>query len=70
MKKIVLIMIGVCCCQLLLAQQQAIKITNINTNKEKIIQENNSIKLKTFDGRTIKGRFQIANNRIMVIDSI
>lgn len=52
-----------------IAQTNAIKITNINTNKVKIIKENKRIKLKTFDGRKIIGRFGIENNNTIIIDN-
>lgn len=69
MKKIFLIIIGLFFFNLLIAQHQAIKITNINTNKEKVIKENKRIKLKIFDGRKIKGRFKIENNSTIVVDN-
>lgn len=70
MKKILLLIIGLFFFNLLMAQNQAIKITNINTNKEKIIKENKRIKLITFDGRKIKGRFEIENNSTIVVDNV
>ena len=70
MKKIFLLIIGLFFFNLLIAQNQAIKITNINTNKEKIIKENKRIKLITFDGRKIKGRFKIENNSTIVVDNV
>lgn len=51
-----------------IAQKQAIKITNTNTAKEKIIKENKRIKLQTIDGRKIKGRFQVENNNTIIVD--
>ena len=70
MKKIFLIIIGLFFFNLLVAQNQAIKITNINTNKEKIIKENKRIKLKTFDGQKVKGRFKIENNSTIIVDNV
>lgn len=51
-----------------IAQKQAIKITNTNTGKEKIIKENKRIKLQTQEGRKIKGRFQVENNNTIIVD--
>ena len=70
MKKFFLIIIGLFFFNLLIAQNQAIKMTNINTNKEKIIKENKRIKLITFDGRKIKSRFKIENNSTIVLDNV
>lgn len=70
MKKILLILISLFFFNQLIAQNQAIKITNINTNKEKIIEENKRIKLKTFDGRKIKGRFMIENDSTIIVDNV
>ena len=70
MKKIFLIIIGLFFFNLLVAQNQAIKINNINTNKEKIIKENKRIKLKTFDGQKVKGRFKIENNSTIIVDNV
>ncbi|MFN2396968.1 MAG: hypothetical protein ABR597_14910 [Bacteroidales bacterium] len=70
MKKIFLILISLFFFNQLIAQNQAIKITNINTNKEKIIKENKRIKLKTFDGRKIKGRFMIENDSTIIVDNV
>ncbi|ARV08277.1 hypothetical protein BTO05_00965 [Winogradskyella sp. PC-19] len=70
MKKILLIIISLFFFNQIIAQNQAIKITNINTNKEKIIKENKRIKLKTFDGRKIKGRYKIENNSTIVVDNV
>ena len=69
MKNLVLLIIATFFINITLAQTNAIKITNLNTNKEKIIKENRRIKLKTFDGRKIKGRFKIENDMI-VIDEV
>ncbi len=70
MKKILLFIISLFFFNQIIAQNQAIKITNINTNKEKIIKENKRIKLKTFDGRKIKGRYKIENNSTIVVDNV
>lgn len=49
------------------AQTKAIKITNIKTNKVKIIKENKRIDLKTADGLRIKGKFKIENDNTISI---
>lgn len=70
MKKIFLIVISLFFFNQIIAQKQAIKITNSNTNKEKIIKENKRIKLTTVDGKKISGRFKIENDKIIFIDNI
>ena len=70
MKKLFLLIFSSLFFNVAIAQTNAIKITNINTNKEKIIKENKRIKLKTFDGRKIKGRFKIENNSTIIIDNV
>ena len=70
MKKIFLLIISAFFFNTVIAQNSAMKITNVNTNKEKIIKENRRIKLKTSDGRKIKGRFKIENNNTIIIDNV
>lgn len=53
-----------------IAQNNAIKITNLNTNKEKIIKENRRITLKTSDGRKIKGRLKLENDKTFIINDV
>ena len=69
MKKLFLLIISSFFFNVAIAQTNAIKITKLNTNKEKIIKENRRIKLKTLDGRMIKGRFKVENN-IIIIDDV
>lgn len=70
MKKIFLLIISAFFFNTVIAQNSAIKITNVNTNKEKIIKENRRIKLKTSDGRKIKGRFKVEDNNTIIIDNV
>jgi hypothetical protein len=70
MKKNFLIAISLLFFNILIGQNQAIKITNSTSNKEKIIKENKRIKLITFDGRKIKGRFKIENKSTIVVDNV
>ncbi|GAA4806719.1 hypothetical protein [Litoribaculum gwangyangense] len=69
MKKLFILIISSFCFNVIVAQTNAIKITNLNTHKEKIIKENKRIKLKTIDGKIIKGRFKLEND-IIIIDDI
>ena len=69
MKKNFLIAISLLFCNILIGQNQAIKITNSSSNKEKIIKENKRIKLTTFDGRKIKGLFKIENSSTIIVDN-
>lgn len=70
MKKSFLVVISLLFFNLLIGQNQGIKITNVNSNKEKNIKENKRIKLTTFDGRKIKGRFKIENSSTIIVDNI
>lgn len=70
MKKLFLLIISVFCFNVATSQNNAIKITNLNSNKEKIIKENRRIKLKTSDGRKIKGRFKVENNSTIIINDL
>lgn len=70
MKKLFLLIISVLFFNVAMSQNNAIKITNLNTNKEKVIKENRRIKLKTSDGRKIKGRLKVENNSTIIIDDV
>ncbi|MCA0153492.1 hypothetical protein [Winogradskyella vincentii] len=50
----------------LYSQEQAIKLTKQNSDKEIIIKENKRVKIKTMDGRKITGRLKIENNTIII----
>ena len=52
----------------LVVQNNAIKMTNLNTNKGKVIKENRKIKIKTTENKKIKGSFKIVNNSIRIND--
>jgi hypothetical protein len=68
-KKLFLLIISSLFFNVAIAQSNAIKITNLNTNKEKIFKENRRIKLTTLDGRKIKGRFKVENS-VIIIDNV
>ncbi|MBU2930162.1 hypothetical protein [Winogradskyella psychrotolerans] len=70
MKKLLLLIMSILFFNVAMTQNNAIKITNLNTNKEKVIKENKRIKLKTSDGRKIKGRFKIENTSTISIDDV
>ena len=70
MKKLILLLSFLFLSQVSVSQISSLKITNLTTNKEKVIKENRRIKLKTFDGRKIKGRFKIENNSTIFIDNV
>lgn len=54
MKYLFLLLISTFIFNVATAQTNAIKITNLNTNKEKIIKENKRIKFRTLDGQNLK----------------
>ena len=66
MKNILFAFISLLFYNQILAQSQAIKITNIHSGKEKIIEANKRIKLITKDGQKIKGSFKIENDVIVI----
>lgn len=66
MKNILLAFISLLFYNQILAQSQAIKITNIHTGKERVIEVNKRIKLITKGGQKIKGSFKIENDVIVV----
>ena len=70
MKYLFLLLISTFIFNVATAQTNAIKITNLNTNKEKIIKENKRIKLRTLDGQKFKGRFRVVNTNTISIDDI
>ena len=70
MKTIFLVTIGLFFLNVALSQNNALKIINLNTNKEKVIKENRRIKLKTFDGQMVKGRFIVENDSTIMIDDV
>jgi len=70
MKNLLLLLISTVIFNVAAAQTKAIKITNLNTNKEKIIKENKRIKLRTLDGQQLSGRFKIVNTNTISIDDL
>lgn len=51
-----------------IAQQKALVLTKIKTGKTRVYQENKRIKVKTFDGEKLKGKFKIVDVRTIEID--
>ncbi|MFK5889489.1 MAG: hypothetical protein QM486_02020 [Flavobacteriaceae bacterium] len=67
MKKIIILLISVFFINLTFSQERVIKITSPNSNKEITIKENRRIKIKTFDGKKISGKFKILDNENILI---
>ena len=67
MKKITLFVSFLLFINLIFAQEQAIKITSPNSEREIIIKENKRVKIRTADGQKIAGRFTIEDDNILVI---
>ena len=67
MKKITLLVSCLLFINLIFAQEQAIKITSPNSDREIIIKENKRVKIRTADGQKIAGRFTIEDDNILVI---
>ena len=66
MKNLYLTVISIFFINFLVVQNNAIKMTNLNTNKGKVIKENR--KIKTTENKKIKGSFKIVNNSIRIND--
>ena len=69
MKKLLFFVLSILFFNVALSQNKALKITNLKTNKEKVIKENKRIQVKTFDGEKISGRFKLENNNIIINDT-
>lgn len=54
----------------LFSQEKALKITNPSSDKEVVIKENKSIRIKITDGRKFSGRFTIRDANTIVIKNI
>ncbi len=70
MKNILFLTISLLFSQVTISQNNGIKMIKLNSNKEKVIRENRRIHVKTFDGRTMKGRFKIENSTTIMIDNL
>ena len=66
MKHVILLIFSLFITNVVVAQEQAIKITNDITKKEIIIKENKRVRIKTVAGEKISGRFSIENNKISI----
>lgn len=66
MKHVILLIFSLFITNVVVAQEQAIKITNDITKKEIIIKENKRVRIKTVAGEKISGRFSIENNAITI----
>lgn len=53
-----------------IAQTKAIKITKLDSNKERIIKENKRIKLRTLNKKLVKGRFKVMDDQTIMIEDI
>ena len=67
MKKITLLLFSLLFVNLILAQANAIKITNQASAKEIIIKESKRIRVQTTDGQKISGRFSIVDGTTLLI---
>ena len=67
MKKMTLFWSCLLLFNLIYAQEQAIKITSPNSDREIIIKENKRVKVRTTSGQKIAGRFTIEGTNTIVI---
>lgn len=61
MKKFLFVLAAILFSNLIFSQNAAVKIVDQKTGNTIIIQEKSRIRIKTFDGKRITGRFQILN---------
>jgi predicted phage tail protein len=52
-----------------IAQKRTIEITNINTGKIKVYEENQRIKIRTLDGKKYVGNLTFSDNETLIIDN-
>lgn len=52
------------------SQEKYLSITNLNNGKESLIKENSRIKLKTIEGKKLKGKFQISDDNQIILSSV
>lgn len=67
MKKAAFLLITIFFINTALSQESAIKITNIDSQKEIILKEDRRITIKTISGQKISGRFKIKDLRTILI---
>ena len=53
----------------LFAQEKYLSITNLDNGKESRIKENSRIKIKTLEGKKLKGKFQISDENQIILSS-
>ncbi len=68
MKKLFLLSFSLLCTVTVNGQNKALKISSTSSSKEIIIKENKRIKIKTIDGRQLKGRFRTVGESFIIID--
>lgn len=51
------------------AQHKAFEITNIRTNKVKVFEENQRVKVRTLDGKKHVGNLQFSDNQTLLINN-
>ncbi len=67
MKKNSLLFVLLFIVSVVFSQQKGIKITNIKTNKVVVIKEHKRVRVKTFDGEKISGKFTIIKKDVIKI---
>ena len=67
MKKFLFVLAAILSSNLIFSQNAAVKIVDQKTGNTIIIQEKSRIRIKTFDGKRITGRFQILNDSTMLL---
>ena len=70
MKKLFLLSFSLLCTVTVNGQNKALKISSTSSSKEIIIKENKRIKIKTIDGRQLKGRFKTVGESFIIIDDV
>ena len=68
MKKFLFVLAAILFSNLIFSQNAAVKIVDQKTGNTIIIQEKSRIRIKTFDGKRITGRFQILNDSTFLLN--
>ena len=68
MKKLFVILFSTVFVTCSFSQINAIKISNSNSQKEIIIEENSNIRIKTLEGKKLSGKFHFLDNNLIFHD--
>ena len=65
-KSTILLVLFILLSTVVFSQNEALRMTNIKTGKEKVIIQGKDIKVTTYDGKTFNGKFLIRNDSLIL----